>query len=82
MQVTAKIPARELRVGDAVELADGTKGDVVAIRDGARESIVAISYGLMPPTYHFLRHAEFVWAVLEDDGEPMSDITIYGAGAA
>ena len=84
MKVTAPILAREARVGDIVEVPDGTEGEVTQILDRPHRVVLRIEAvpGLVAPSYHILDAEQPIIAVLEDDGEPMSDVEIYGAGAS
>ena len=80
MQVTATIRTFEVRIGDHVEVPDGTKGEVTQIVDYDHRVVLRLDY-CGTTSYHILRDGDKLTAVLEDDGEPMSDIAIYGAGA-
>jgi hypothetical protein len=81
MKVTAPMRTHDVRVGDIIEVPDGTEGEVTQILDKGHLVVFRIEAvpGLVAPSYHILRDDEPVTIVLEDDGEP-TDVEIYGAG--
>ena len=78
MRVMADIPACSLHVGNVIEVND----DLVEVQE-LRDIRIGTTPIVWIVTAHWRRgfyRDENVVVLLEDDGEPESDVAIYGAG--
>lgn len=81
MSTTITIRTHEVRIGDYVEMPDGTRGEITNIRDHGTKVVFRLVDRYDEISYHILTDDQTLAATLEDDAGATSDVEVYGAGS-